>query len=227
MPQETSWIISSTNFLVFDCLCLVCALLLCLAIHLLSNLLVMSYKCKISYTVSATLYPHSCSVSITGCRLCCSTGCVLTQAVLESQEEILRAISGINDHLDQLIDVPTKICESLDVLVKKGILCPCLFYKVKIRCCWARMASWERCILIGPASMGICCSGSCMACRCATLWRTPPITMLHTFSGLYSSMPPVLSERPHRPFSRPIVLSTTDQVRDGGHCTAALGQSEG
>ncbi|KAM4585185.1 acidic leucine-rich nuclear phosphoprotein 32 family member B isoform 2-T2 [Odontesthes bonariensis] len=47
------------------------------------------------------------------------TGRVLTRAVLESQEQIVRAIGGINDRLDQLIGVLTNIGESINALVKK------------------------------------------------------------------------------------------------------------
>lgn len=49
----------------------------------------------------------------------CPTGRVLTQAVLESQEEIVRAIGGINDRLDQLIGVLTNIGDSINALVNK------------------------------------------------------------------------------------------------------------
>ena len=45
------------------------------------------------------------------------TGCVLTQAVLESQEEIVRAIRGVSDHLDQIINVFGDIC-TLNALKK-------------------------------------------------------------------------------------------------------------
>ncbi len=47
------------------------------------------------------------------------TGRVLTCAVLESQEEIVRAIGGINDRLNQLIGVLTNIGESINALVNK------------------------------------------------------------------------------------------------------------
>jgi len=47
------------------------------------------------------------------------TGCVLTLAVLESHEEIVKAIGGINDRQDQLISVLTNIGESINALVKK------------------------------------------------------------------------------------------------------------
>ncbi len=45
------------------------------------------------------------------------TGRVLTRAVLESQEETVRAIGGINDRLNQLIGVLTNIGESINALV--------------------------------------------------------------------------------------------------------------
>ena len=47
------------------------------------------------------------------------TGRVLTRAVLESQEEIVRAIGGINDRLNQLISVLTHIGESINAFVNK------------------------------------------------------------------------------------------------------------
>ena len=47
------------------------------------------------------------------------TGRVLTRAVLESQQQIVRAIDGINDRLDQLIGVLTNIGDSINALVNK------------------------------------------------------------------------------------------------------------
>ena len=46
------------------------------------------------------------------------TGRVLTRAVLESQKEIVRAIGGINDRLDQLVSVLTNLGESINALQK-------------------------------------------------------------------------------------------------------------
>ncbi|KAK0146597.1 hypothetical protein N1851_014050 [Merluccius polli] len=146
------------------------------------------------------------------------TGRVLTRAVLESQGEIVRAIGGINDRLDRLINVLSDINTSINALVNKSILSLPL-YMLEITFCRARMASWGGLKLTGPASGsssgGMFCSGSGMPWRCATLWRTPQaITMWHTFSGRYSSTPPDLSRQRHRPFSRPIALSTTARVRE-------------
>ncbi len=47
----------------------------------------------------------------------CPTGRALTRAVLESQEEIVRAIGGINDRLDRYI--LRDISKTLNVLVNK------------------------------------------------------------------------------------------------------------
>uniref|UniRef100_A0A8C5C235 Myb/SANT-like DNA-binding domain-containing protein n=1 Tax=Gadus morhua TaxID=8049 RepID=A0A8C5C235_GADMO len=47
------------------------------------------------------------------------TGRVLTRAVLESQAEIVRAIGGINDRLDRLINVLSDISASINRLVSK------------------------------------------------------------------------------------------------------------
>ncbi|KAJ8248025.1 hypothetical protein GJAV_G00237360 [Gymnothorax javanicus] len=47
------------------------------------------------------------------------TGRVLTRTVLESQQEIVRAIGDINDRLDQLIGVLTNISNSINALVNK------------------------------------------------------------------------------------------------------------
>ncbi|KAK0134018.1 hypothetical protein N1851_030424 [Merluccius polli] len=47
------------------------------------------------------------------------TGRVLTQVVLESQGEIVRAIGGINDRLDRLINVLSDINTSINALVNK------------------------------------------------------------------------------------------------------------
>ncbi|XP_062242744.1 nuclear apoptosis-inducing factor 1-like [Platichthys flesus] len=47
------------------------------------------------------------------------TGRVLNRAVLESQAEIVRAIGGINDRLDRLINVLGDISASINTLVSK------------------------------------------------------------------------------------------------------------
>lgn len=49
----------------------------------------------------------------------CPSGSVLTRAILESQEEIIKAIGGINDHLDELIGVLTNIGKSIIALVNE------------------------------------------------------------------------------------------------------------
>ena len=46
------------------------------------------------------------------------TGHVFTQAVLESQEEIVRAIRGVSDRLAQIINVLGDICHAINALKK-------------------------------------------------------------------------------------------------------------
>lgn len=47
------------------------------------------------------------------------SGCVLTHAVLESQQQIVRAIGEISSHLKNITDALTDISHTLKELVKK------------------------------------------------------------------------------------------------------------
>lgn len=60
------------------------------------------------------------------CHTVLPTGHVLTSAVLQMQQKIIRRISGINDCLDKMRQVITDINPTLNALVNKLFMFPCL-----------------------------------------------------------------------------------------------------
>ena len=63
-------------------------------------------------------YNQSCPSDSTPAADVQPTGHVHKQAVLESQEEIVRAIRGVSDQLDQIISVLGDICNAVNALKK-------------------------------------------------------------------------------------------------------------
>ena len=78
---------------------------------------------------------------------------------------------------------------------------------------------------IGSSGGGMC-FGSGMPWQCATLCRTPKAsTMRHTFSGVYSSTPPLTClDSASTPSIGQLPSPPLPEVGNGGHCTSSLGR---